>query len=274
MTLRRVALGLLCVLAATPCAALGFSRVAAGDVLPNEELRTIDGGRAPLFAGDARAHVVVFFRPGQPNSAEALKDLAACQQEFASKPVRFAAIVSSTWPADEVKRTVAASGIRMPVLVDEDDRLYGRLGVRMHPVVGVADEQQRLVGYEPFKRLGFCDRLRAQVRFALREIDREGLEKEQAPRAVMPSATEGASANRHLRLGQRFLEGKQFDKAAGEAREILEKEPGFVPAHLLLGDALAGAGRCDEASRAYAAARQLDPRSEAAAKGSAGCPRK
>jgi hypothetical protein len=38
-----------------------------------------------------------------------------------------------------VKALVKQVGLRMPVLWDQADALYGKLGVRLHPVIGITD---------------------------------------------------------------------------------------------------------------------------------------
>jgi tetratricopeptide (TPR) repeat protein len=275
-TRRRIALGALCALfssAVWPGTGSAFAHVAIGDVIENEEMTTLDGAPAQLLSKKALANVLVFFRPQQENSLETLKAMAKCEQEFASKPVRFAAIVSSTFPAGQVREAVVEAGIRMPVLIDRDDKVYGRIGVRLHPAIGVTDEKQQLIGYEPFKKVNYCDRIRGKIRYALHEIDLAEVQETEHPRSLSPSGA-GAVSNRHVRMGEHFLRSKQYEKAAGIAKGILEKEPDFAPAHVLLGDVLAAEGKCDDAARSYAAALKIDPQNTAAAKGKLTCGQK
>ena len=268
----RWALGLLLSIAVWHPSGYAFAHVAVGDVLDNEELATLDGGKAPLLSPKALANVFIFFRPQQEHSASALKAMARCEEEFAGKPVRFVAIVSSSWPADAVKAVVAEAGIRMPVLIDADDHLYGRLGVRLHPSIGVANDKRQLVAYEPFRKINYCDRIRGKIRFALHEIDLAEMQRsENPPRALFPNEIKGAVSNRHVKMGERFLQSRHYEKAAHEAMGVIEKEPDFAPAHVLLGDTLAAQGRCADAARSYDAALKLDPNNKAAAKGKQTC---
>lgn len=195
----------------------------------------------------------------QDHSLEALESMAACEREFAGKAVHFVAIVSSRWSEEEVRAVAVEAGLQMPVLVDEGDALYGRLGVRLHPVVGVADGSFALVAYEPFRKVHFADRVRAKIRYALGEIDAAEVARVEAPeRALFPNEMKGAVANRHVRMGEAFLRAGQYERAAAEARHVLAAEPLHAAAHALLGDALAAQGRCAEARKEHDAARQLD----------------
>jgi tetratricopeptide (TPR) repeat protein len=258
-------LALLASCAVWPFAGLAFANAAVGETIANAELPTLDGGKAALLSRDALANVFIFFRPEQDHSLDTLRAMAECEREFASKPVHWVAIVSSRFEADDVRDFVKEAGIRMPVLVDRDDALYGRLGVRLHPVVGVADGSFKLLSYEPFHKINYCDRIRGRIRFALHEIDAAALDRiDNPPRALFPNEIKGAVATRHVKMGEAFLRTKQFEKAADEARHVLETEPQSAPAHVLLGRALAAQGQCAEARASYERALAIEPANAAA----------
>ena len=63
-------------------------------------------GKEKLLAGKVKATAVVFVRTGQDRSADALRAMAKCEQDLAGKPVRFVAVVSGSWSADEVREAV------------------------------------------------------------------------------------------------------------------------------------------------------------------------
>jgi tetratricopeptide (TPR) repeat protein len=255
-----------------PFAGYAFASVEVGQVLDDDELPTLDGGKAQLLSKKALANVFIFFRPGQDHSIDTLKAMADCEREFAEKPVHWAAIVSSRWDAEDVRATVRETGIRMPVLVDTDDQLYGKIGVRLHPVIGIADGAFKLLAYEPFHKINYCDRIRARIRYALHEITLADVDKvDNPPKALFPNEIKGAVAKRHVRWGEILLRKKQFEKAAGEARQVLEKEPDHLEANLLLARALAAQGHCEDAALAYDHALAIDPKNAAAAEGKRRC---
>jgi tetratricopeptide (TPR) repeat protein len=257
---------------ASPGGAEAFTNVAIGDRIDPEDLPTLDGGTEPLLSPKAQANVFIFFRPNQEHSTETLKAMAACEAEFKGKPIHWVAVVSSTWDPKDVRKVVTDTGIRMPVLVDQADRLYGKLGLRLHPVVGVADGKFKLLAYEPFMKVNYCDRIRARIQFALQEITAEDVRKVESPeKATMPGEIEGAALKRRLNLGQMLLRSKQFDKAAAEAAAILAKDPRYVPAMVLLGDARAGQGNCAEAVTSYDAALAIDAANQGALTGKQAC---
>ena len=255
-----------------PLAGFAFANVEVGQVLQNEDMPTLGGGHAPFLSRKALANVFIFFRPNQDHSLATLKAMALCEKEFAQKPVRWVAVVSDSAEKAAVQATVAEAGIKMPVLVDRGDHLYGKLGVRLHPVVGIADDKFQLVAYVPFHEINYCDMVRVRIRKALHEVDQAAVDRvDNPPKALMPDDIPGAVAKRHVKLGELLLRSRRWDKAAENARFAIEKLPAYAPAHALLGNALAGQGRCAEAGKSFETALRLDPANQAAAAGRKGC---
>jgi tetratricopeptide (TPR) repeat protein len=240
-----------------------------GDVIPTVELKALDGKKVAIASRKATANVIFFFRTDQEHSADALKAMAECEKEFAAKPVNWVAVVSDSEPVDAVKQLVAESGVRMPVLVDVGDALYGRLEVRLHPYTVILDKLSRVTVREPFHQIGYCDRIRAQVRFVLKEISAEEVAKLENPEKAT-FRIPGGVAKRHLNYGRLLLEQKKWEKALEQAEKALGEGP-LAAAWTLKGHALAGLGRCAEAIEAFDMALKLDPAEAAAKEGKKGC---
>jgi hypothetical protein len=140
----------------------------------------------------------------------------------------------------------------MPVLVDEDDQLFGKLGVHLHPVVGIADGAFKVLGFEAWRSVNFDARVRARIRLALGEIDAAAARRvDEPPEAKMPNDVDGAVARRNLHMGEKLLERGQGAKAEESARKALATEPSSVEAKVLLGKALAAQGKCGEAGKVF-----------------------
>lgn len=258
--------------AAWPVAGQAFTNVEIGQKIDRVVLPTLDGGKHELVSPAARANVFIFFRPRQENSERTLAAMARCEADFAAKPVHWVGVVSGADAKDEVRAMVERSGVRMPVLVDEDDRLYGALGVRLHPAIGITDGDGTLLAYQPFQRINYCEVVRGRIQLALGEIDAEQMEKVARPdAALMPSDVKGAVANRHVKLGRMFARSRKWPKAEEQAREAIAKDPSFAPAHAFLGEVLAAQGRCAAATKAFAEALRLDPANAVAADGKRAC---
>lgn len=228
-----------------PASSAAFRDAAIGDVVKNRRMRTLDGRTEELLA-PAKVNVFVFFRAGQDHSAEALVQMAKLEAELAARPVRFVAVVSAGDPPDEVRAMVKAAGIRMPVLLDADDALYGALGVSLHPSIGIADAAQRLAAYQPFRKVNLLDLTRARVQRVLGEITEAQLAAVIDP---PPAPVAVNRAHARVNLARKLLAAGAVDAAVESARKGVGLEPESGEAHAVLAEALARSGKCEEARR-------------------------
>ena len=247
-----------------------FANVKEGDPVPETTLPTLDGKQEALL-GKTDVSVFLFFRPAQEHSKATLEALARTQTSLAGRSVRWVAVVSDRYPAAEVASEVKASGFAGPVLVDAGDVLYGTIGVAMHPCIGIAGKDHKLLFYQAFTKTQYADVIRARVRFALGEISKEEMLKVTEP----PASTQGGEAQmvrRFFKLGERLYQAKDYAKALDSARKCLEHDAADAACNGLLGAALAGQGNCSEAKPAIERALSSNPKDALAAEGRAACP--
>jgi len=246
-------------------------RVQIGDTVEDVQLATLGGGRDRLLAKGIKANVFVFFRPEQERSLDTLKELASCEKEFAGKPVRFVGVVSDSWPADQVRDLVREAGTRMPVLVDEGDALYGALGIRLHPVIGIVDARRKLAAFEPFRQINYCERVKVRIRFLLGEVSEAEIARVDEP-ARSTTRTDDGVARRHLNFARMLHRIKQEDKALEEIQKSLAIAPSAA-ALALQGEILAATGKCPEALLAFEGALKIEPANPVALDGRKSCGR-
>jgi len=263
--------GLLTLIAAGPLVGRAFANVSVGEPIENFELKTLDGQVHAVLGKNAVANVVVFFRPEQEHSADALKEMADCEKVFASKPVHWVAVVSDSWEPGVVRTFVAESGIKMPVLIDQGDVFYGKLGVKLHPTIGVFDAKRRLTAYEPFRQINYCDRIKGRIQLVLGEITEAQFAAIENP-ARSETRSETGVSRRHLNFARQLLRVEQYDKALAEVDKSLEVGPS-ADAYALRGQILAAKKKCPEALRAFDAALKLDPANADAIGGTKTCGR-
>jgi len=250
-------------------AAFAFANAPLGSVIENPEMPTLEGGKHHLL-GDANISVFVFIKPGLDHSHTALVQIVECEKEMAGKAVHWSAVVSDRIPKDQVEQEVKATGLAMPVLIDRDDVLYGKLGVILHPVIGITDQDHKLLAYEPFKKVNYGAVIRARIRHALKEITDEELDKTLKP----PPAILGGDvsvASRYFKLAEKQFQAGNFDKALESVKKSIEKDPSVAIAHTLLGRILATQGNPAEAVKAFEQALKLDPADVGAIEGRKKC---
>lgn len=242
---------------AVPSEGQAFVHLPVGGTLKNRQLPTLDGKRADLL-GSAKANLFVFFRPAQDHSLQTLKQLASLEAEFQGKPVRFVAVTSDSYPRDEVAATAREAGIRMPILIDAGDALYGELGVALHPVVGITDGRGKLIAYQHFLKINMLDIMRGRVQVALGELGEEQMAKLVQPDAAAIDLGSRSSAKSRFMLARVFLARGNVEKALENARAGVALDPTWAPVHAILAKALAASGQCAEAEKEYAAALKID----------------
>jgi len=247
----------LALLLASPAAAGAFA-VEVGEPLPDDELPTLSGGAARLL-GQARASVFVFVRTGQDASLDALTRLAGLQKQLAGKPVRFVAVASGDEPVAALRVLAKQAGFEGPVLLDRGDALYGKLGVRLHPVVGIGDAQHRLAAYEHFRKVNMEARVLAQVRLVLGEIGQAELAQVLDPQSAPVDTGEEAKAGLDARFARKLLEMGMVEQAVARARIAVERAPGAAEPHAVLAAALSAKGDCAGAAKEQQLARAAAP---------------
>lgn len=252
-----------------PLPGRAFSGVAIGDRLENSRLKKVGGGAAELLSRTSAVNLFVFVRPEQDRSLEVLKTLSRLQLEFASRPVRMVAVVSDSWPEEAVVAMAAEAGFTAPVLVDAGDALYGALGVRLHPVIGMADAQLRLVAYEHYRRINFGEIVRGRIRVALGDATAAEMAKVLAPEKATTGSPE-AEARRHLNLARMLWTRKNAEKALESVGRSLAVLPS-APAWALQGEILAAGGDCRAATPLFERALKIDPTQTVAIQGLKGC---
>jgi hypothetical protein len=246
-----------CILAALGAALLGAPVAASGHVeagtrVENADLETLAGGRQALL-GTGQVSVVVFFRPGQDRSRDTLRRLAGCESAFANRPVHLVGVASAGAPREEVRALVAGSGVKSPILLDEGDRVYGRLELRQHPVIVVVEASGKVHAVEPYQRLRYCEIVRARVGFLLGELDQAGVDRILRPeRAAFPSEVGGASAARYVNLGDR-------ERARGNCAPAIKAYDDALRRDPLNAKALEGRMKCGATTAIPGPMRRAEP---------------
>ncbi|HET6414518.1 MAG TPA: redoxin domain-containing protein [Anaeromyxobacter sp.] len=241
-----------------------------GDRVDDVQLPAAAGGQTSLLAKGA-VNVLVFAKTGHPHCSETLRDLASREGQIAG--VHWVAIFPGDTPLADARAMATECGIKMPILLDPGDALYGKLGVKLHPTILVVDKEGKLAAWEPFREINYGDRLMAQIRFTLGEISAAQLAEAQDPKRSDTHSDPGA-AKSHTQFAQKLLEMGALDQALSEVQKSLALSPSSQ-AYLMEGKVLVRQGKCGDAAKAFEVAERLEPKNgEVVAEKSRPCPPK
>lgn len=242
-----------------------------GDRVEDVELPSLNGGKVHLLPKGAAVHVLVFAKPGHPHCVEALRNLASREDRLAG--VHWVAILPGDSSLAEARALVSTTGIKMPVLLDPGDRLYGRMEVKLQPTIFVVDRDGRVAASEPFREINYGDRVTARIRFTVGEITAAELAEAEDPARSETHSDQGVARSR-AQFGLKLMEMGQLEMALTEVQKSLALAPTSL-GYVLQGKILARQGKCRDASRAFEVALQMEPKNgEAAAEKVRPCPPK
>jgi tetratricopeptide (TPR) repeat protein len=238
-------------------AGVAFANVDVGSTLPNPSLDGLDGIERPLV-DRKRVTVFLFFDPQQDHSIEVLSALAELQRDLEDADVRWVGVVSDRFSPENAVSALNESGARLETVIDSGDRLYGELGVRLYPTLGIADAGATLRAYLPYSKINYMSTLEAHLLHTLGRIDDAELDRAMHPTAIDISSSE-AEVGRTLKLARMLWANGKKDKALTMAREAAEKAPDLAEPHALVGVFLVEDGRCEEARASLDQALEIDP---------------
>lgn len=238
-------------------AGVAFANVDVGSTLPNSSLEGLDGIRRSLV-DPQRVTVFLFFDPQQDRSIEVLGALAELQQDLDDADVRWVGVVSDRFSPERALSALDNSGARLETVIDSGDRLYGNLGVRLYPTLGIADAGATLRAYIPYAKVNYMSTLEAHLLHTLGRIDDAELDRATHPTAIDISSTE-AEIGRTLKLARMLWANGKKDKALTMAREAADKAPGLAEPYALVGIFLVEDSRCEEARTSLDKALEIDP---------------
>ena len=239
----------------TTTPATAFRNVAVGAAAPVLVLAR-EGGSVTLPAS-GRVTVLLFWRPGQVFSEDALADLSALTTGLTSKGVVVVAVAETDLDATRGGRLPAGA------IIDRDRTAADAFGVIVFPSTAVVDARGVLRAYVPSRRSSYRTLVEAHVLHVLGEIPDAELERRLAAAGEIHGRNAEA-ADTALKRGTAAVTEKRYDDAAIELARAIGFVPDLVPAHLQLGYVHLETGEPGQALREFAFVLDRNPASPGA----------
>jgi tetratricopeptide (TPR) repeat protein len=227
---RWAGLGILLALAViAPGPAPAFRYVPVGSRVPLLTLQDMRG-TAVEVPRSGRLTIIVFWRPGQSLSEQALADLMAVAREVPAGSLDLIAVAEGA----AAPPAASAGGSALTLLVDHDGRAAEAYGVIVVPSTALVGGDGRLLYYLPSRGPAYRGLIAAHLAHARGELS----DAELARRAAQLGETYGAAAERAqaaYRRGVALAEQRRWDEARDALAQALAAAPEHVDAELLLG---------------------------------------
>ena len=241
---------------------LVFANVEVGSVVPRVTLKGTDEVACSLVDAQ-RVTAFLFFDPEQEHSREVLQALGRLQKGMSEPGVRWIGIVSDRVPEDVTAEVVDSAGVDLSIVVDRGDALYGALGVRLFPSIGIVDTEGLLRAYLPFAKVNYMGSVEAHLRHVLGQINDEELQQALHPKSIDVHSQE-AAIGRTLKFARMLWDAGKRDKALAKAQEAEENAPDLAGPHALVGFFMVEEGNCDDGRTHLDAALAIEPDHEGA----------
>lgn len=257
---RRLAATLLAAALLLPAGASAFRYVAVGSAAPALAVEEVQGvpGKVPA---PGRLTVLVFWRPGQRLSEDALADLVRLAPALAARSVDIVAVMESG--ADRAHSQARAARLPLRFVLDRDGRLAEAYGVIVFPSTAVIGTDGRLRSYVPSRTPDYRDLIDAHVLHARGEISDQELGK-RAGRLGEPPATAGDAAHAAFTRGMALVQQGRPAEARAELAEAVRRAPAHLEGQLQLAYVELELGEPAEALRRFELVLARNPASPAA----------
>jgi tetratricopeptide (TPR) repeat protein len=250
----------LAILLAVGPAALAGPDLDLGDSLPPISLPRADGaaGTIDLATLAGRPSVILFWRPQQRLSLEALRDLRSLRETLGAERIGIVAVDSGRSTDQEVRAALAGEDAPFPVVLDPQRALYGQLGVIVSPTTYLADDEGRLRFKVASHPREYVQIVTARLRFLLGEIDETQMDREIEPTALKIDENL-AAAWRMYNLGRKLQREGKPDEAMTVFEQAISQYPSLAEARCTLGFMKLASGELDVAAQHFRTALTYQP---------------
>lgn len=238
----------------------------AGDEAPDFRLMTLRGEVTELYDYRDSILVLIYWNPENKRSALALNDAQDIFKKYGKKGVQFAGITADADNKDAIQNIISTDKIELPILLDNERRVYNNYQIRVYPTTVIIDKEGKLSYLLPGHPLTYAATLENHIRLALGEIDKDSLAEllSNGKENVDEHADE---AERIYNLALEFAGSGLSDKAIEAVKQSIESKSDMAKSHILLGFLLLRNKEADRAFACFNKAIELEPDSKDAKTG-------
>ena len=201
---------------------------------------------------------LVFSSANQKQSQQAVADIEKIVAELNKKGLLFdfVNIVNKSSKKESGQPGKESSSEAVPVLLDEEYKLWGKLGVIAQPTMLVVEKDGEILWVRPGYGYDFAPSLRLYLDYAL-GITKEKPTEEPIKVRTLKIDDGQAKLKRHLIMASGLEKKGRLESAIVQVRKARELDPNSIDAVLALGKLLCRVGRGEEALDAIEAVKPV-----------------
>lgn len=242
----------------TPAAG-AFEKVKVGEKIPEFSLSDTSGNTVSSADLAGKAQVIVFFRKG-PNTRNALKRIERSHQANQGKEVLYLGLYLGKGSADDAKAMAEEGGVSFPILMGTKET-YSAFGVKALPTTAFVDKEGVLIHEVHLAPFDLEQEANEYILVALGEKTKEEAEMTLRPQEAQALSEEERQAKKLYGLAMVLMERGMKEKAVDKLKKILELDPGFCEAHILLGNTYLEDDQIEDAIGEFTYVIKCDPNS-------------
>jgi tetratricopeptide (TPR) repeat protein len=217
-------------------------------------------GKPFAFKPDGgKVTVLSFLQFSQTRSVDQLKDLAALHGELASKGVDFIAVASYNDNVDEAKKLTADLGIKFPIVMDKEQKVYSDYGLYILPTTGIIGKDGKFAFEHAGHGRDYKDVVGGKAKVLAGLMKEDDYRKLITPVESVKKSKEEGEAEKELNFGRTLIKRGMVDKAGAAFAKAVAFDPKNVHARIAYGESLVASKQYDNAVVQFEEAKKLAP---------------
>ena len=237
-------------------------RIHLGDKMPEFSLQDANGVAFSYTHERGRPLAVVILQTRQERIERMVADIETVVEKLRAKGLVFDCVGVLSGPGDTayVQSRQPEAKARLPLLLDPEFRLWGKLGVVAAPTAVVSGPDHEVKWVKAGYGFDFIPNLQAQLAKA---AGLRGASDEPVRVETLQNSSSRARQKRHLLMARALAKKGKLEAAIKEMRALHELDPNSVDVALELGEYLCRAGRNEAALEVVASTKASSSRDKA-----------
>jgi len=220
----------------TPGSGAAFRNLQMGQPAPDFTTMDMEDAEHNLAAQKGNVVILSFVKVDQDRSIKTLNALEEVNGIFKSEGVTVWGITSQTEDKGAISALTEKLDLNYPILLDEEQKLYGEFGLFTFPSTMVVDQKGNYVHEYTSYSSDFQDTIVNDIKVLLGLISEEDSAKAAKKTEIVQQSPQEKEAERNLQMAKVLLKRGFGTKALPKLEKALELNPTLIEARLLSGE--------------------------------------